>query len=122
MFMNMLRVTLLVFFLSFASLAVAAPVGKDFSSSKFLDYDFQQEKMVLFPDSVVAISSFENEDNVTAYSYRGDLLWNKTFTAKILSWKPAGDYIFVFSKHRDGYKTFITCMNRYNGDLIWQRP
>lgn len=86
------------------------------------DYNFQQERMQLTPDSVIAISSFDTEDHVTAYTYGGTFLWNAPFHAKILSWHIAGDYVFIFSKDRKGQKTYITCISRHNGALIWQKP
>lgn len=86
------------------------------------DYNFQQERMQLTPDSVMAISSFDNTDHVTAYTYAGVRLWNAPFHAKILSWQIAGDYVFIFSKDRSGTKTYITCLNRHTGILMWQKP
>lgn len=86
------------------------------------DYDFQQERMKLTPDSVMVISTFDSEDHVTAYTYAGVRLWNAPFHAKILSWEIAGNYIFIFSKDRKGTKTYITCLDRHTGSLIWQKP
>jgi len=86
------------------------------------DYNFQQERMKLTPDSVMVISTFDNEDHVTAYTYNGVRLWNMPFHAKILSWQIAGDYVFVFSKDRRGTKTYITCLDRHTGSPIWQKP
>lgn len=86
------------------------------------DYDFQQERMQLTPDSVMVISTFDTQDHITAYTYSGTRLWNAPFHAKILSWKFIGDYVFVFSKDRKGTKTYITCLNRNTGTPIWQKP
>jgi hypothetical protein len=116
--MNFLKIAFLSVFLAICSFATAVPAP----TSKFFDYEFQQEKMILTSNSVIAISSFDSEDHISAYSYQGDRLWDKTFHAKILSWQIVSDYVFVFSKHRDGHKTYITCLDRYNGSLIWQRP
>jgi hypothetical protein len=93
--------------------ASAAPVG---------DYDFQQERMLLTSDSVIVISTFDNQDHITSYTHYGLRLWNAPFHAKILSWQIAGDLVFVFSKDRSGTKTYITCINRYTGEMIWQKP
>ena len=108
----------LMFSVAFAPLAlasnkVAAPVN---------DYEFQQDRMQLSQDSVIAISTFDNQDHVTAYSFSGVRLWNAPFHAKIVSWRIAGDYVFIFSKDRNGTRTYITCINRHNGGFIWQRP
>lgn len=92
------------------------------SAASIEDYDFQQERMKLTPDSVMVISTFDSQDHVTAYTYAGVRLWNVPFHAKILSWQIAGDYVFIFSKDRNGTKTYITCLNRHTGSPIWQKP
>lgn len=114
--MTLIRVILLGFicFFSLTNQAMAAKVDND--------YNFQQERMKLTTDSVIAISSFDTEDHVTAYTYNGTRLWNAPFHAKILSWHIAGDYVFIFSKDRSGTKTYITCISRHNGSLVWQKP
>lgn len=74
------------------------------SAAPIEDYDFQQERMKLTPDSVMVISTFDSEDHVTAYTYAGVRLWNVPFHAKILSWQIAGDYVFIFLKTVKGQK------------------
>jgi len=86
------------------------------------DYDFQQERMLLAEDGIYLISSFDDCDKVTAYSYYGDPLWDTSFFAKITSWQVAGNSIIVFSKHRNGNKTYLTCLDRYTGKMLWQKP
>lgn len=93
-----------------------------FNKDELKDYDFNQERMLLAEDSIYLISSFEDNDAISAYSYYGDLLWEKSFFAKIVSWQIAGRWIFVFSKHRSGTKTYLTCIDRFKGTLMWQRP
>lgn len=88
----------------------------------FKDYSFEQERMMLAEDGIYIISSFEHSDGVTAYSFNGVRLWETTFHAKITSWRVVGDYVLVFSKHRSGYKTYLTCMDRYSGAVLWERP
>lgn len=88
----------------------------------FKDYAFEQEKMLLTSDSIYIVSSFENSDVITAYSYFGERIWDVTFHAKIISWEVTADNIFVLSKHRTGYKTYLTCLNRYSGGMVWERP
>lgn len=92
------------------------------SAASFKDFAFEQERMLIAEDGIYLISSFEENDKVTAYSHFGDPLWNTSFYAKITSWQVIGDAIIVFSKHRDGYKTFLTCLDRYTGNVLWQRP
>lgn len=106
-----------IFFLLLANLACFSVNG-----SEFKDYQFEQERMLMADDGIYLISSFEDSDHVTAYSYYGDVLWDTPFFAKITSWRVAGNRIIVFSKHRNGYKTYLTCLDRYTGKMIWQKP
>ena len=112
--MKLIRFLALAMFLSLASIASARQVSDD--------YDFTQERMLCAEDGIYIISSFEENDNVTAYSYGGTFLWDRSFFAKITSWQVLGSRIVVFSKHRSGYQTYLTCLNRFTGDIIWQRP
>lgn len=109
--MRFLRLALIGLFFSIATAGFA----------KDNDYNFQQERMLLSQDSVVIVSSFDNQDHISAYSYTGNFLWNAPFHAKILSWQMAQDYIFVFSKDRRGSKTYLTCLDRFSGRLVWQK-
>lgn len=104
---------LLVFFLCLSSFCFA---------ERFKDYDFEQERMILAEDGIYIISSFEQSDGLTAYSYNGARLWETTFYAKIISWRIAGDGIVVFSKDRAAPKTYLSCLNRYTGVVLWERP
>ncbi|PWY57673.1 hypothetical protein DGG96_00840 [Legionella qingyii] len=113
--MKLFRMMLLGLLLSTALITQASAAPTE-------DYDFQQERMKLTPDSVMVISTFDSQDHVTAYTYAGVRLWNVPFHAKILSWQIAGDYVFIFSKDRKGTKTYITCLNRHTGAPIWQKP
>lgn len=92
------------------------------TAQEFRDYDFTQERMFCSEDGIYIISSFEDSDHVSAYSYQGSRLWDRPFFAKITSWAIVGNYIIVFSKHRAGYQTYLTCLNRFSGDKIWQQP
>src|SRR5262245_14590405 len=109
-----LRTALLCLFLSMGSLAMAADT--------FKDYDFQQERMLTADDGIYIISSFESQDGISAYSYFGEKLWEQRFHAKITSWRVIGNFIIVFSKARSGYSTYLTCLDRYSGALLWQKP
>ncbi len=86
------------------------------------DFAFEQERMLLAEDGIYIISSFDDTDKVTAYSYHGNLLWDTSFHAKITSWQVMGNSIIVFSKHRYNTKTYLTCLDRYSGAVVWQRP
>jgi len=116
--MNLIRSTILGLILSCAigtQISAAAP-------APIQDYVFEQDRMRVTSDSVIVISSFDSQDHVTAYTHYGVRLWNDPFHAKILSWDISGDLVFVFSKDRQGTKTYLTCINRYTGELIWQKP
>lgn len=102
--------------------ALFLSLGSFCHAQNFRDYDFEQERMLLSENGIYILSSFENSDGISAYSYFGSRLWETTFHAKVTSWKLAGDYIFVFSKHRSGYKTYLTCLDRYTGAVLWERP
>jgi hypothetical protein len=95
-----------------SALSVSAPV----------DYEFQQERMLLSSNAVFVISSFDTQDHITAYTHNGVRMWNAPFSAKILSWQMTGDFIFVFSKDRKGISTYLTCLDKCTGELVWQRP
>lgn len=86
------------------------------------DYEFSQERMLLAEDGIYLISTFDDCDKISAYSYYGDLLWETEFFAKIVSWEVVGGRVIVFSKHRTGTKTYLTCLDRFDGRKLWQRP
>jgi len=111
--MKFVRHTALALFLSLASFATA---------KTFDDFNFEQERMFCSEDLIYIISSFDDSDKITAYSYAGDRLWDRTFFAKITSWQVIDYRILVFSKHRQGYQTYLTNLDRFSGEMIWQRP
>lgn len=87
------------------------------------DYDFEQERMLLTADRLMVVSSFDTQDHITAYDFSGRLLWNVPFHAKIVSWQmTSGSYLFVFSKSRTGFSTYVTCIDALTGSLVWQKP
>ncbi len=92
------------------------------SAREFNDYDFEQERMLCAEDGIYVISTFENKDKISAYSYLGHRVWEREFFAKITSWQVINNFIVVFSKDRHGHKTYLTCLNRFSGDMMWQRP
>lgn len=117
--MNVIRPILLslMFFCAFSAHIDAAPV-LTLSS----DYNFQQDRMLVSSNAVFVISSFDTQDHITAYTHYGVRIWSAPFHAKIISWQMAGDFIFVFSKDRKGSSTYLTCLDRVSGELVWQRP
>lgn len=107
---------------SLLGLLFSCAVGTQISAEPQYDYDFQQERMQMTSDTVIVVSSFENKDHVTAYTHYGLRLWNVPFHAKILSWQIYGNNVFVFSKGRQGTSTYLTCLDLFSGELVWQRP
>ncbi|MEM1283367.1 MAG: hypothetical protein AAGG81_07420, partial [Chlamydiota bacterium] len=90
--------------------------------SLYKDYGFEQERMVIDRGEIFIVSSFDIEDRLTVYDFLGNRLWETPFHAKITSWQVLGDIIIVFSKSRAGHKTYLTCLDRVTGRLVWQRP
>ncbi|MFA6915969.1 MAG: hypothetical protein WC222_06195 [Parachlamydiales bacterium] len=111
--MKAMRLLFICMFMVIAGKTCAAQLG---------DSEFNQERMILSPTAIYVITSFTDEDHITGYTYKGNLLWDAPFHAKILSCKLSGDQILVFSKARTGNKTFLTCIDKYSGSLLWQRP
>jgi len=94
--------------------------GKTIESA--FDYDFNQERMIVDHGEIFLISSLNNEDGVTVYNFNGQRLWETRFHAKIISWDVEPDLVLIFSKDRYGYSTFITCLDRFTGRVLWERP
>lgn len=104
-----------------AFLCCGASVFASSDSSTVADFAFDQEKMWVSDDTVYIISSFDTNDAITAYDHYGTRLWNANFHAKIVSWQIRGNYIFAFSKSRAANKTYLTCLSRFSGGIIWER-
>lgn len=85
------------------------------------DYSFQQEKMKVDRDGIFIISSFDNSDVVAAYSFSGFRIWEAPFHAKIISWEVVDDQIIIFSKDRQGSRTYLDALNKYTGKLTWEK-
>lgn len=92
------------------------------SASLLRDFNFENDRMFATSEALLVISSYENEDFITAYTYSGLKLWDAPFHAKILSWRIVGNYVYVLSKHRLGCTTYVTCLDSHSGMLVWQRP
>lgn len=86
------------------------------------DYDFNQDRMIVDRGEIFLISTFENQDGLTVYNYNGQRLWEVRFHAKIMSWSVQPDIILVFSKARTGHSTYLTCLDRFSGRRLWERP
>lgn len=86
------------------------------------DFEFKQDRMLVDGSEIYIISSFDNQDGVSAYNFNGQLLWEARFHAKILSWNVQPKIIIVFSKDRDNFATYLTCIDRKTGRCLWQKP
>lgn len=110
--MSNFRIALLTLGLSFGYMTSG-------SAAVMNDYDFEQERMELTSTNVFIVSSFDSEDHLSSYTRNGSLEWNKIYATKIISWKVEGYYIYVYSKSRKGNKTYLRCLNKYDGEVIW---
>jgi hypothetical protein len=90
--------------------------------SELDDYSFNQERMVVDHGEIFLISTFDNKDGITVYNFNGQRLWEVKFHAKIMSWSFEPDVIFIFSKDRKGGTTYLTCLSRTTGRMLWERP
>lgn len=100
------------------ALLSAAPVVAGISS----DYGFEQDRMTINRGDVFVVSSFDTQDGITVYDLTGVRLWEARFHAKILAWQVEEDFVLVFSKDRGGTSTYLTCIDRRNGKMVWQKP
>lgn len=82
----------------------------------------QAEGMCINNGEIFVVSSFTDADHLTAYTVNGVWIWNVKFTSKMISWQVFDHYIFVFTKDKYGRSTYITCLDRHTGLVIWQRP
>lgn len=87
-----------------------------------LDYDFNQERMIVEGGDIFLVSSFQDQDGLSAYDFNGHRQWEVRFHAKIISWNVQPDSVLIFSKGRDGDKTYLTCLDRLTGRRLWEKP
>lgn len=104
-------------FLTFCLLACSPATAGLFS-----DRNFDQDHMITTNYSILLLSSFEEEDHITAYTDYGTLLWDVTVHPKIISWKIKDGLLYVFSKSRYLDKTYLTCIDPATGYILWERP
>lgn len=118
--MKHLRIALICLFLACSAKSYAFGAN----SAQLLDdeFKFNQDRMILSPIGIFVASTFDDQDHITAYTYKGELLWDLPFHAKIISWQLAGDKLIVFSKGRKGNRTYVTSIDKFSGNLYWQRP
>lgn len=77
--------------------------------------------MIVDRGEIYLVSSFDSQDGVTVYNFNGQRLWEVRFFAKVLSIDVQPDVVLVFSKDRYGHSTYLTCINRINGRILWER-
>lgn len=81
-----------------------------------------QERLMVTSHNLMIVSSFTNEDHVTAYNDYGTLLWDVTFRTQVVSWKLKDGDLYVFTKSRYKDSTYLTCIDPVTGTIIWERP
>jgi len=80
-----------------------------------------EKNLGLGTDQIYTISLFAEGCYFTTFSQTGDPLWEVPFQAEILSWEASDTEVFVFSKARNGSATYLTCINKADGQLKWER-
>lgn len=106
----------------FSVLAVLFVMTSSMAFAMTPDYGYEQNRMKMTNDGILVVSAFEDQDRLTCYSYSGTRHWETKFGAKIMSYEVVGDYIYAFSKARTGTKTYLTCLDKYTGNMVWERP
>jgi outer membrane protein assembly factor BamB len=79
------------------------------------------EKIVVDPERIYSVSSFEEASYFTAFTRSGELAWEVPFSSKILNWTIDGGQVFIFSKDRSGNPNYITCVDSTSGTLVWEK-
>jgi hypothetical protein len=92
------------------------------ASEALEDFEFNQDRMFVSDEHVYTVSTFLDCDYLCVHDHFGNLVWKAPFHAKILSWQVRGQLVFVFSKARDGERTYLTCLNGFTGKVHWQKP
>lgn len=89
-----------------------------------LDHHLEQERMIIMPRYVMLLTSCADKDYITAYDLSGQLMWNVSFSTKILSWQihPEDGYLYVFSKNRYNSNTKLTCFDPQYSSILWEKP
>lgn len=109
--------------LNFLIFCLFFSLGATVVASEYRDYDFEQDRMILTPDSIILASSFDSVDGIVAYTYYGIQLWKLYLDSKIISWKWVNDLLFIFSKDKnEAHKTNLICIDRHRGQVLWKKP
>lgn len=86
------------------------------------DFGFNQERMIVDKEEVFLVSTFNSMDGLTVYNFKGERLWEVPFHSVIQSIDVQPNIVLVFSKDRKGVSTYLTCINRVDGKVLWEKP
>lgn len=81
----------------------------------------EQERMIVDAGLVFVTSSFAQHDSISCYTQGGKPLWELYFHPQIISWRVEGDFLFVYSKARQDSRIFLSCLNKNNGVVLWEK-
>ncbi len=86
-----------------------------------IDTRLEQERMIVESSFVYVASSFAEHDSICCHTHGGKMLWDLSFHSQVVSWDIQGDFLFVFSRSRHEEHVFLTCINKNNGTVLWER-
>lgn len=91
-------------------------------ASEISNNNFHPDQLVVAPEVVYVVSSFEEIDYFTVFSHEGVGIWEIPFSSKIRSWKICDNSLFVFSEGRNKKVCFLSCFDAISGELKWEKP
>lgn len=80
-----------------------------------------QESISVQENYVFAVSSFDAVDYFSTLTKEGEYLWEIPFSTQVQSFEVKDDQLFILSKTRNGLAYFVTCVNKEDGKVIWEK-
>lgn len=80
-----------------------------------------QESISVQENYVFAVSAFDTVDYFSTLTKEGEYLWEIPFNTQVQSFEVKDDQLFILSKTRSGLACFVTCVNKEDGKLIWEK-
>lgn len=75
----------------------------------------------LVAGQIYTVSPFNEICYFTTFSSAGEPLWEIPFNTEVLSWETTDEEVIIFSKARNGSATYLTCVNKGDGQFKWER-
>jgi hypothetical protein len=79
------------------------------------------ERLMMSGNSIYVVSTFDQIDYFTAYTFSGDAIWEISFNSEIISSKMKDDLLFIFSRARNGMTYYLTCLDTLEGKVVWEK-